>query len=267
MCLYSTLFRMGVLEIYFCLDKTTPSFCPSCLRSGFLTLVMFKYSTKAKLNVWNKWSPVCVITVTQKLSFMQALLLSCVWRTEPAGGTQALFIFDFNSETVLHLSGFLRFDILPKTGTFLICLFVSRVTFTSLWRKFLMALASTSIGTIWSCIAGPWNGICFMSSSEMWLWNRTQRRLKHVQEQWAFGLLEASPAVPSCPLCLSDTGYSCKESRCQKQWRNENGSSCLDTCFSKETSALFCCGLFSEITCVLGNWYFIISEKPRKLQS
>lgn len=48
----------------------------------------------------------------------------------------------------------------------------------------------------------PWNGICFISSSEMWLWNRTQRRLKHVQEQWAFGLLEASPAVPPCPLCL-----------------------------------------------------------------
>lgn len=48
----------------------------------------------------------------------------------------------------------------------------------------------------------PWNGICFISSSEVLLWNRTQRRLKHVQEQWAFGLLEASPAVPPCPLCL-----------------------------------------------------------------
>lgn len=79
---------------------------------------------------------------------MQALLPSCVWRTEPAGGTRALFFFDFNSETVLHLSGFLRFDILPKTG-----LFVSPVTSTSPWRKFLMALASTFIGTIWSCVA------------------------------------------------------------------------------------------------------------------
>lgn len=107
--------------------------------------------------------------------------------------------------------------------------FFSLVTSTSLWRKFLMSLASASIGMIWSHIAGPWNGICSVSSSEMWLWSRTQWRLKCVQEQWAFGLLKHP-----LPSCLSDRGYTCKEERCQKQWKNENDSSCLDTCFLKK---------------------------------
>lgn len=119
--------------------------------------------------------------------------------------------------------GFLGF-----VGIFLFWVFFLPVTSTSLWRKFLMPLASASIGMTWSHIAGPWNGICSMSSSEMWLWSRTQWSLKCVQEQWAFGLLETSLA-----LCLSDRGYACKEERCQKQWKNENDSSCLDTCFLK----------------------------------
>lgn len=126
MCLYNTLFRMDVLEIVFCLDQNNSQLLSFMSQKCFLPLIMFKYGTKAKLNVWNRWSPVCVITVTQNLSSMQALLPSCVWRTEPAGGTQALFIFDFDSETVLHLSQFWDLTFLPKTGLFLclgFCLF------------------------------------------------------------------------------------------------------------------------------------------------
>lgn len=119
---------------------------------------------------------------------MQALLPSCIWRIEPAGGTQALFIFDFDSQTVLHLFRFLRFDILPKTGYcfglfwfFVWLFFFPPVTFTSLWRKFLIVLASTSISMIWSHIAGPWNGICFKACAR------------------GFRLLEPSSAAPPCP--------------------------------------------------------------------